>query len=87
MWGQAFSPCSVKLAQMSEISIKSFKLMIIKCSEKEWRTLLNGKTETFSKVKYIYEPFNITVIQAYAPNSNAEEAEVEWFYEDLHDLL
>ena len=32
-------------------------------------------------------PFNITVIQAYAPTSNAEEAEVEWFYEDLQDLL
>ena len=32
-------------------------------------------------------PFNITVIQAYAPNSNAEEAEVEQFYEDLQDLL
>ena len=33
------------------------------------------------------KPFNITVIQAYAPASNAEEAEVEWFYEDLKDLL
>ena len=33
------------------------------------------------------KPFNITVIQAYAPASNAEEAEVEWFYEDLQDLL
>jgi len=32
-------------------------------------------------------PFNITVIQAYAPTSNAEEAEVERFYEDLQDLL
>ena len=32
-------------------------------------------------------PFNITVIQAYAPTSNAEEAEVEQFYEDLQDLL
>ena len=31
--------------------------------------------------------FNITVIKVYAPNSNAEEAEVEWFYEDLQDLL
>ena len=31
--------------------------------------------------------FNITVIQVYAPISNAEEAEVEWFYEDLQDLL
>ena len=31
--------------------------------------------------------FNITVIQAYAPTSNAEKAEVEWFYEDLQDLI
>ena len=31
--------------------------------------------------------FNITVIQAYAPTSNAEETEVEWFYGDLQDLL
>ena len=30
-------------------------------------------------------PFNITVIQVYVPTSNAEEAEVEWFYEDLQD--
>ena len=33
------------------------------------------------------KPFNITVIQANAPTSNTEEAEVEWFYEDLQDLL
>ena len=33
------------------------------------------------------KPFNITVIQVYAPTSNAEEAEVEWFYEDLQDLV
>ena len=33
------------------------------------------------------KPFNITVIQAYAPNSNSEEAEVDWFCEDLHYLL
>ena len=33
------------------------------------------------------KPFNIMVIQAYAPTSNTEEAEVEWFYEDLQDLL
>ena len=32
------------------------------------------------------KPFSITVIQVYAPTSNAEEAEVEWFYEDLQDL-
>ena len=33
------------------------------------------------------KPFNITVIQAYVPTSNAEESEVEWFYEDLQDFL
>ena len=33
------------------------------------------------------KPFIITVIQVYAPTSNAEEAEVEWFYEDLQNLL
>ena len=33
------------------------------------------------------KPFNITLIQAYPPTNNAEEAEVEWFYEDLQDLL
>ena len=38
-------------------------------------------------VRFQGKPFNITVIQVYAPTSNAEEAEVERFYEDLHDLL
>ena len=33
------------------------------------------------------KPFSITVIQVYDPTSNSEEAEVEWFYEDLQDLL
>ena len=33
------------------------------------------------------KPFNITVIQVYAPTTNAKEPEVEWFYEDLQDLL
>ena len=33
------------------------------------------------------KPFNIRVIQSYAPTSNAEEAEVEWLYEELQDLL
>ena len=38
-------------------------------------------------VRFQSKPFNITVTQAYAPTSNAEEAEVERFYEDLQDLL
>ena len=38
-------------------------------------------------VRFQGKPFNITVIQVYAPTSNAEEAEVERFYEDLQDFL
>ena len=38
-------------------------------------------------VRFQGRPFNITVIQVYAPTSKAEEAEVEWFYEDLQELL
>ena len=37
-------------------------------------------------VRFQGKPFNIMVIQVYGPTSNAEEAEVEWFYEDLQDL-
>ena len=37
-------------------------------------------------VRFQGKPFNITVVQVYAPSSNAEEAEVEQFYEDLQDL-
>ena len=38
-------------------------------------------------VRFQDKPVNIKVIQVYAPTGNAEEAEVEWFYEDLQDLL
>ena len=38
-------------------------------------------------IRFQGKPFDITVIQVYAPARNAEEAEVEWFYEDLLDLL
>ena len=38
-------------------------------------------------VRFQGKPFNITVIQVYAPTSNAQEAKVEWYYEDLQDLL
>ena len=40
-----------------------------------------------TSVHFEDKPFNITVIQVYAPTSNTEEAEVEWFYEDLQNLL
>ena len=38
-------------------------------------------------VRFQGKPFNITVIQVYAPTTNAKEAEVQWFYDDLQDLL
>ena len=47
----------------------------------------NPKIERMNSVRFQGKPFNITVIQVYAPTSNAEETEVEWFYEDLQDLL
>ena len=47
----------------------------------------NLKNDRMISVCFQRKPFNITVIQVYAPTSNAEEAEVKWFYEDLQDLL
>ena len=47
----------------------------------------NLKNKRMISVRFQGKPFTITVIQVYAPTSNAEEAEVERFYEDLQDLL
>ena len=47
----------------------------------------NLKNDRMISVHFQGKPFNITVIQVYAPTTNAKEAEVEWFYEDLQDLL
>ena len=47
----------------------------------------NLKNDRMISVRFQGKPFNITVIQVYAPNNNPEEAEVERFYEDLQDLL
>ena len=47
----------------------------------------NLKNNRMISVRLQGKPFNITVIQVYAPTSNAAEAEFEWFYEDLQDLL
>ena len=54
----------------------------LKCS-----TWMQLKNDRMISVRFQGKPFNIMVIQAYAPTSNAEEAEVEPFYEDLQDLL
>ena len=47
----------------------------------------NLKNDRMISVHFQGKPFNIMVIQAYAPTSNAEEAEIERFYEDLQDIL
>ena len=47
----------------------------------------NLKIDRMISVCFQGKPFNLTVIQVYAPTSNFEEAEVEWFCEDLHDVL
>ena len=54
-------------------------------NKKVWNAVLgyNLKNDRMISVHFQGKPFNITIIQVYAPNSKAEEAEVEWFYEDL----
>ena len=54
----------------------------LKCS-----TWMQSQKNRMISVRFQENPLNITEIQAYAPTSNAEEAEVECFYEDLQDLL
>ena len=54
-------------------------------NKRVWNAVLgyNLKNNRMISVHFQGKPFNIAVIQAYAPTSNTEEAEVEWFYEDL----
>ena len=54
-----------------------------------WNAVLecNLKNDTMISIHFQGKPFNITVIQVYAPTRNAEEAEIEQFYENLQDLL
>ena len=58
-------------------------------NKRVWTAVLgcNLKNDRMISVRLQGKPFNITFIQVYAPTSNAEETEVEQFYEDLQDLL
>ena len=56
-------------------------------NKRVWNAVLGAISKTTEWSLFIYKAFNITVIQVYAPTSNAEESEVEGFYEDLQDLL
>ena len=61
----------------------------IMVNKRVWNAVLGCNLENYRMISVHFQGklFNITVIQAYAPTSNAEEAEVERFYEDLQDLL
>ena len=61
----------------------------LRVNKRVWNAVLgcNLKNDRMISVHFQGKPFNIMVIQVYAPTSNAKEAEVEWFYEDLQDLV
>ena len=79
---------------MTIISITVGKNPLEEMEQPSWSTRVqnavlgyNLKNTRKTSISFQGKPFNITVIQVYALTSNAEEAKVEWFYEDLQDLL
>ena len=69
---------SLRISGVTLIVNKRFQNAVLGCNLKNDRMIF---------VHFQGKPFNIKVIQVYAPTSSAEEAEVEWFYEDLQDVL
>ena len=72
--------CGQKSFRRNGVAIlvkKRFQNAVLGCSLQNDRII---------SVRFQGKPFSITVIQVYAPTSNAEEAEAKWFYEDLQDL-
>ena len=63
--------------------------VVLIVNKRVWNAVIGGnlKNDRMISVHFQGKPFNITVIQVYALTSNAEEAEIEWFCEDLQDLL
>ena len=59
----------------------------IMVNKRVWNAVLSDSKMTMISVHFQGKPFNITVIQAYAPTSNTEKAEVKRFYEDIQDFL
>ena len=68
-------------------SIRINEVAII-VNKKVWNAVLGYNLKNYRMISVCFQgkPFDITVIQVYAPTSSAEEAEVEWFYEYLEDL-
>ena len=63
--------------------------VVLRVNRRVWNAVhgYSLKNDRMISVCFQDKPFNITVIRVYAPSTNAEEAEVEWLYEDLQDLL
>ena len=79
--GHSISYCGQASLRRNGVAImvnKRVRNAVLECNLKNGRMI---------SVRFQDKPFNITVIQASVPISNAEEAEVEWFYADLQDLL
>ena len=77
-WPQAWGRGQESLRRLAIMVNQRVQNAVLGCNLKNYRMI---------SVRFRGKPFNITVIQVYASTSNAEEAEVEWFYEDLQDLL
>ena len=82
---------SILLSNVSLCGQESLRIngVAIRVKKRVWNAVLgcNLNNDRMISVRFQGKLFNITVIQVYAPTSNAEEAEVERFYEDLQDLL
>ena len=76
--------CGQESLRINEVAI-----MVNIKSQNTWMQVLgcNLKNDKMISVCFQSKPFNIVVFKVYAPASNSEEAKVEWFYEDLQDLL
>ena len=74
---------------MGENPLEEKKYVTLIVNRRVQNAVLGGnlKNDRMMPVCFQGKPFNITVIQVYAPTTNAEEGEVEWFHEDIQDLL
>ena len=87
-WMSEFNSDDHYIYYCGQESLRRNRVPII-INKRVWNAVhgFNLKNDRMISVHFQGKPFNITVIQVYAPTSNAEEAKVEWFYEDLQDLL
>ena len=87
-WNSEFNSDDHYIYYCRQESLKRYSVAIIANKRVQNAVLgCNLINDRMMSVRFQGKPFSITVIQVYDPASNAEEAEVLWFYEDLQDLL